>query len=384
MPIKINLNPSSFWVLSFLIFSIVLFYPPFIFYQFINESVRIIFFAIILIILFIYQSVSNYNKNIFFKILFLWFCLFGYFISSLLTNSFQGVKTSIGYSIILMFALLIFSIVQSKIKVQFFKYMFNIYVLFFFILPIFCICNFLINLLTPTFNFLTPFFSDSVYSYNASFFGLTIPKYIFGINISRHFFFFIEPVYLSFFYLINVFVISNFIPKHSRFFKKLNIIGGLLTASFFFFIGFIIIKFLKMSFLYKRISILGMILLSIIFKDSISTFLSNSSFDDRFLRIDIGIEIIKNYNIEKLFFGTGYLFDHGFSKGVSSGLLTSFIEGGLVGLFTPLIFVLFICQGNKVLIAIVLMSLILFEPFKFPFFWFAIILLGNLPKDNNI
>ena len=119
MPIKIYLNPSSFWVLSFLIFTIVLFYPPFVFYQFINESVRIIFFAIILITLFIYQSVSNYNKNIFFKILFLWLCLFGYFISSLLINGFQGAKTSIGYSIILMFALLIFSIVQSKIKVQF-------------------------------------------------------------------------------------------------------------------------------------------------------------------------------------------------------------------------------------------------------------------------
>jgi len=383
MPIKININPSSFWVLSFLIFSIVLFYPPFVFYQFINESVRIIFFAFILIVLFIYHSGIHYHKNNFFKILFLWFCLFGYFISSLLINGWLGAKTSIGYSIILIFALLLYSIVQSKIKVQFFKYMFNIYVLFFFIVPIFCICNFLINLITPSFNFLTPLFSDSVYSYDASFFGLTIPKYIFGINISRNFFFFIEPVYLALFYLINIFVISNFIPKHSNFFKNLNIIGGLLTASFFFFIGFIVIRFLKMPFLYKSISILGMILLTIIFKDSISIFLSNSSFDDRFLRVDLGVEILKNYSIEKLFFGTGYLFDHGIDKGISTGLLTSFIEGGLIGLFIPLLLSLLICQGNKVLIAIVLMSLLLFEPYKLPFFWFVIVLAGNLPKYDN-
>ena len=383
MPIKINLNPSLFWVLSFLIFTIVLLYPPFVFYQFINETVRITFFAIILVILFIYHSVINFHKNNFIKILFLWFCLTFYFISSILINGWEGAKTSIGYSIILIFSLLLFSIGQSKSKDQFFKYMLNIYITLFFIVPIFCICNFLINLITPTFNFLTPYFSDSLYAYEASFFGLTISKYIFGINFSRNFFFFIEPVYLALFYLINVFVFSAFIPKHSNIFRKLNIIGGVLTASFFFFIGYIFIRFLKMSYLYKSIIILGMILISFLFKDSISIFLSNSSFDERFFRIDLGIEILKNYNIQKLFFGTGYLFDHGVDKGISTGLLTSFIEGGLIGLLVPLILALLICQRNKVLIAIVLMSLLLFEPYKLPFFWIVIILAGNLPKYNN-
>lgn len=383
MPLKLNINPSTFWVLSFLIFFIVLFYPPFIFYQFINESIRIIFFAIILIILFIYHCVINFHKYNFFKIIFLWSCLFVYFISSVLTNGWQGVKTSIGYSIILMFALLLYSILQSKIKVQFFKYMFNIYVQFFFIVPIFCICNFLINLITPSFNFLTPLFSDSVYIYDASFFGLTIPKYIFGVNISRNFFFFIEPVYLALFYLINVFVISNFIPKHSQIFKKLNLIGGVLTASFLFFIGFILIKFFKISNLFKSISILVLIFFFIFFRGTISIFLNNSSFDDRYLRIDLGIEILKNFDIEKLFLGTGYLFDHGVDKGISMGLLTSFIEGGLIGLFIPLILALLICEGNKVLISIVFMSLLLFEPFKLPFFWFVIVLAGNLPKYRS-
>ena len=47
------------------------------------------------------------------------------------------------------------------------------------------------------------------------------------------------------------------------------------------------------------------------------------------------------------------------------------------------ILVLFICQGNKVLIAIVLMSLLLFEPFKFPFFWLVIVIAGNLPKYSS-
>jgi hypothetical protein len=383
MPLKININPSSFWVLSFLIFFIVLFYPPFVFYHFINEGVRITFFAIILIILFIYHGVIYFHKNNFIKILFLWFCLTFYFISSILINGWEGAKTSIGYSMILMFALLLYNIVQSKIKLQFFKNMFNIYVQFFFIVPIFCICNFLFNIITPSINILTPFFSDFVYNYDASFFGLSISKYISGMNVSRNFFFFIEPVFLAFFYLLNIFVISSFVPKHSQLFKKLNIIGGILTTSFFFFIGYIIIRFIKFSLLYKSISILGIILLALILKDSFFDLLNSTSYDSRFLRYDFGIQIIKNYSIEKLFFGTGYLFDHGVDKGISAGLLTSFIEGGLIGLFIPFILALFICEGNKVLISIVLMSLLLFEPFKFPFFWFVIVLAGNLPKYSS-
>lgn len=384
MSLKINLNPSLLWLLSFLILCIVLLYPPFVFFQFVNESARIILFACILITLFLYQMTCYFDRKKVFKILFLWVCLFIYFIASAVTNGMEGAKTSVGYAIILVFAVILFSIMQSENRNQFFKLMFNIYTSFFFIVPIFCICNFLLNLVSPSFNFLTPYFSEFKYNYQVSPFGLIIPKSILGINLSRNFFFFIEPVYLALFYLINVLVIGKNVPKYSRIFILLNVIGGLLTASYFFFIGYVMVRFLKMSVSYKIVSILIAFFLGFVFIDTFSNFFSDSSYGERLLRIEIALEILKNFSNIKLFLGAGYLFDHGVAKGVSSGFFTSFIEGGLVGFLIPLVMSLIMCQGNKVLVAIVFLSLLLFEPYKLPFFWYVIVVVGSLPREITI
>jgi hypothetical protein len=361
----------------------VLIYPPFVFFQFVNEIARIIFFSTILIALFIYQITCSIKRNRISKILVLWGCLIVYFISSIIVNGKEGARTSTGYAFILAFAIILFSIFQSEKKNNFFKYIFNMYKILFLIIPIFCLSNFLLNLISPSVNILTPYFSNFTYNYLASPFGLSIPKSILGINFSRNFFFFIEPVYISLFYLINVFIIGKHIPKNSRLFINLNILGGLLTASYFFFLGYLILLFINMSFLKKVLIILISFFSSFFFYNTILNFFSESSSEERLSRLQIGIEIIKNYDLEKLFFGIGYLFDHETSKGVSSGLFTSFIEGGIIGLLIPLLFAILLCQRNKQLILIVCLSLILFEPYKMPFFWYVIILAGNLSLGLN-
>jgi hypothetical protein len=357
-----------------------LIYPPFIFFQFVNEIARIIFFAFILIILFIYQISCPIKRSRIYNILFLWSCILIYFISSVIINGKEGARTSIGYAFILVFAIILFSIFQLEKKNYLFKYIFNIYTIFFFIVPVFCICNFLLNLITPSLNFLTPNFSNFTYNYLASPFGLLIPKSILGVNFSRNFFFFIEPVYLSLFYLINVIIVGKYTKSYSRLFINLNIFGGLLTASYFFFLGYAILKFINMNYLKKAIIILLTIFISFFFNNIIINFFSESSSDDRLSRLEIGLEILKNYNFKNLFFGTGYLFDHEINKGVSSGFFTSFIEGGIIGLLIPFVIAIILCQKNIQLIVIVCLSLLLFEPYKMPFFWYTIALAGNLNK----
>lgn len=385
MNFKINTNPSLLWLFSLFVLCIVLVYPPFVFFQFMNESFRIVVFASVLIILFVIQINSPIKRNKFSKILFLWFCAIVYFFSSILINGLEGARTSIGYVLILFFGILLFSIFQSEKNNKLYKFTFNLYIVLFSIVPIFCICNFILNLITPSINILTPYFSYFTYNYSASPFGLSIPKSFLGINFTRNFFFFIEPVYLAFFYLLNVFIVGKHISKYSRIFIYLNIFGGFLTASFFFFFGYLILKFINISILKKATIILVLVFLSFFYYNTVNDFFSESSSEERFSRIELGIVILKNYNFEKLLFGTGYLFDHEVSKGFSSGFLTSFIEGGIIGLLIPLLIAILFCQRKSQLILVVILSLILFEPYKMPFFWYVIVIVGNLNlEDNNI
>ena len=109
-------------------------------------------------------------------------------------------------------------------------------------------------------------------------------------------------------------------------------------------------------------------------------FFMESSYADRLLRVEIGMEILENFDIQRVLVGAGYIFDFGFDRGVSSGILSSFIEGGLIGLCIPLMLGFVICWHNKALLVLFLLSLVLFESFKLPFLWFAIIIAGEASK----
>lgn len=366
--------------MAFFAILIAILYPPFIFFQFVNEVLRIALFAVILICLFIYQVISSYRIRKLSTIGILWILLSVYLIASINTNLGEGLRTSIGYSMILAFAMTLYSITQSQHNDVFFSTAFNIYVKLFFLIPIFCCINFILNLISPSVNFLTGNFSQFIYNYQASPFGLSIPRSILGINLTRNFFFFIEPVYLAIFYLLNIFIIGKSIKKHSRLFIIINIIGGFLTASYLFFLGYLIVKLLTLRPLVKTLVIFIAGLLILVVSSGLNDFFMESSYADRLLRVEIAMEILGNFDVGRLFVGTGYLADTGFDRGVSSGILTSFIEGGMIGLCIPLTMVLIFCWHNKALLVLFLLSLVLFESFKLPFFWFAVIIASEGSK----
>ena len=367
-------------LLAFFVLVIILLYPPFVFFQFVNEIMRIVLFAIIVISLFIYHLLSSYKIRKLSTIGILWLFLIIYFVASVNTNFGEGLRTAIGYSMILIFAMTLYSVLQSERKDIFFTNVFNIYVKMFFLIPIFCSINFILNLISPSVNFLTESFSQFIYNYQASPFGLSIPRSILGINFTRNFFFFIEPVYLAIFYLINIFIVGKSIEKHSRLFIVINLIGGFLTASYLFFIGFFLMWFLTLRPFVKTLVILIAGPLILVFSSWFNDFFMVSSYADRLLRVEIGMEILENFDVERVLVGAGYIFDFGFDRGVSSGILASFIEGGLIGLCIPLMLVFVICWHNKALLVLFLLSFVLFESFKLPFLWFAIIIAGEASK----
>lgn len=377
-----NINFYTFItkLLAFFILVITLLYPPFVFFQFVNEVMRIVLLAIILISLFVYHLISSYKIKKLSTIGILWIFLLIHLIASINTNFGEGLRTAIGYSMILIFAMTLHSVLQSERKDVFFTNVFKIYVKVFFLIPIFCCINFILNFISPSVNFLTGSFSQFVYTYQASPFGLSIPRSILGINFTRNFFFFIEPVYLAIFYLINIFIVGKSIEKHSRLFIIVNLIGGFLTASYLFFLGFFLIKFLRFRPMAKTLFAFILGLMIFFFSSWFIDFFMESSYADRLLRVEIGMEILENFDIQRVLVGVGYIFDFGFDRGVSSGILSSFIEGGLIGLCIPLMLGFVICWHNKALLVLFLLSLILFESFKLPFLWFAIIIAGEASK----
>jgi hypothetical protein len=371
-------NIPSF--LAFCTIGILLFYPPLAFFIFVSDVVRIFIFVMLIFGLIAYNLSGSIPADKIGVILMLCICVFGYLLGALYANPGEGGRSALGYSLILAFAIIVFSLLQSAKNEGFFTYLFHYYHLFFLITPVFAIINFVINIFTPGLNFLTETFSLFAYQYQASPFGLVLYRSILGINVSRSMFFFIEPVFLSFFYLINIFVVGKKMTNVNKHFILLNVIGGVLSASFFFYIGYIVLKVIKLSHVYKIAILVGLVIAFFIFQKGFPSLVDSTSYDDRYLRLQIGFEILKSYGMERILLGSGFLFDHGYGKGVSSGILSSVIEGGLVGILVPLTIAIIFCERNVSLLLLVIFSLLLFEPFKFPFFWVALILAGQISK----
>ena len=358
-------------ILATFIFFIILFYPPLAFQVILNDNLRIILFSFSLFFLtltnFKYKSQNNILINNIILIISLIFL-----ISSIISNKANTINTALGYSSILIFSTLLFRIKSKIISKIFFNKITTLYIKFFIIVSVFSISNFFLNLFTTSLNFSSSIFSIYAYDYNVSIFGFIIYKYILGIRISRSFFFFIEPVYLAFFYLVNIFIISKYIKN--KYFKIFNIVAGFATSSFFFIFGYLILIFLKFKNIYKIIIGIFIFILLLIYKFEIIQFFDSSSLSDRQERLQIGYELIQNIGIKTILFGNGYLFEYDSNKGVGSAMITLLLEGGVIALISTLSLIYFYCRKEKYLLILVFFSLILFEPNKYPLFWLTIVL----------
>ncbi len=357
-----------FYLLTFLICFI---YPPLVFNYIINDTFRIILFIIHFIILnFLYIYFTNrlnYNKLII-LLLFIVTAICNYFSS----NESYTFINSLNYLLITSFGILFYELFENK-KTNFLAKYARYYINIFYVISIFSILNFIYNLF-PFINLnLNSFPIDKFeYDYNVSIFGISIRKEFFGINISRNQFFFVEPVFISLFYVFNVFFVSNSITKNKKRFIFLNLIGGLLTFSFLFYIlsTFLFFRRMKkksiMFLIYAPLLILLIIILSISF--------DTSSYLDRIIRFNYGLEIIKNMSVKNLITGgSQFGLNSDIESGVSAGILSLLIEGGIFNLILHVSIFKYIIK-NKDLFLIILISLFVFEPYKYPFFWISLLI----------
>jgi hypothetical protein len=370
--------------LGFAAFGITLLYPPLVFYGFMNDTFRIALFGLVLLCLFFSQLMNTYHRSNFGGLIYCWIILAIYTVAGLYVNINGSIRSTIGYAMILFFSICLFSMVKAERNEKFPLALLKYYVAFFYVVPVLAVANFVINIFLPSFNFLTPYLAENPYHYNISPFGLSVTKPIFGINFGRNFFYFVEPVYLALFYLVNVFVIGPIVGKRSLF-VKLNIIGGIVTFSYLFFAGYIILKTFQMRKLYRVVIISLVVIFYLAFQSiALPGLLETSSVDNRFFRIETALQFIGQIGIGKILFGIGIEYEYISDFGINAGLLSTVIENGIFGLFFLSSIMLLFAQKNKFIIVIILLGLLTVEPFKLPLFWLAVVLAGEMSKAKYI
>lgn len=359
---------------------ICLFYSPFVFFAFVNDIVRLTAFVLLLFFLFSKSLLQKISLNQVFKNVISLGLVFIYCGASLYINmNSEGFRSAIGYSLILFLSYLLYVLIYSNFV--FYTSLLDNYIKIIYLILFSVIINFLFNLFFSSANFLTSYFPNNFsYDYSASVFGLSIKKVILGINISRNFWFFIEPVYTAPFYLINIFLIGPLIQFKNKWFIRLNVISGLLSFSYLFFIGYAILYLLKNKPYYLSfiLSIISILIVYLNFDFEGASLVTSSSSSDRLLRMDLALEVLSKFSLSKLLLGSGYLFSQSLEMGVSAGIFSSFIEGGLIGMIIPFILCLIYTNFNKLLFCIVILSLLVVEPYKMPYFWITILIVGKL------
>jgi hypothetical protein len=372
----------------FLIFTflILLIFPPFVFVNLIPSIFRSILFFIFLCILIIKEfsilkiKFSEVLSRYWTHFLFLFIYLIIIIIRSFIFNF--DFLISFGYYLIFLSATLFHIIIfhsEKKIVKKFIKY----YIFFFKIICIFIILNFLCNLFfSINIGFLSTLFSNENYEYNVSIFGISINKFFGPINVSRNFFYFIEPVFASIFFIFNIFFISECLnTKEKNHFLMINLIAGILTFSFLFFVLLILVFFLKSISKFKIKQIFLGVPIALLLAFLIFSIFDSSSILERSIRFQAAFEEISTMKFIDYIFGFGYLKEYSLDRGFSAGILNLLLEGGAI-IYLIFLYFLFSLSNSRLLFFICFISLFVLEPNKFPFFWISFTLSSYVFKTK--
>jgi hypothetical protein len=356
---------------ALLIFIPALLYPPILFTDKISGALRIGLF--IFLVAYFFLASKRVSKND--VIIFLLLLLFSASLVSVNFDNLDGLRASGSTMLTVVFAWAMSRAVKENVRYK--NLLINFYINFFKVVPISSLLSVIFLVTAGELNLFNVYLEG--YDYWFTPFGAVFAKDFLGVSVYRSFSFFHEPVYLALFYAVNVFLISPSLKEKSKVFFIVNVVGGILTFSYLFFILSLIlifsIKITKISI--KEYSYLLLVAVGLIILDSQINLFSSSSLSDRWERANFFFNAMEDANILQLMFGHGLALETGFDRGFSAGLFTTIYEVGIVNLIIIFIFIFVLKMPSKkfYIFLVLCTALLVFEPTKLPLFWILVIVL---------
>ena len=225
-----NLNKFYIgYIKASIMFLPVILYPPIIFATMVPPQIRIGGYLLLNLYIFFYQKrYFKYDIYIFCMLLFL-----SIIMASRNIFGTGGLLTAGNYLLTLFFGWgLCRYLSTSKYRTELFI---GLYIKFFILISTFSVLSVLFMVTFGELNLFGLNYDLNHYDYKVTPFGLLLVKTIGTFKVYRSFFYFIEPLYVSIFYVANIFFIVPYMKNNSRLFFIANLIGGMLTYSYAFY-----------------------------------------------------------------------------------------------------------------------------------------------------
>ena len=258
----------------------------------------------------------------------------------------------------------------------------GLYVQFFYLISIFSLLSLIYFLTLGEFDLFG--FKSDVAAHLVTPFGVLFKRPVGDFAVYRSFFYFVEGAHLAIFYAVNIIVVAPLLKDKAVSFKRVNLLGGILTMSMtFYVILFVLYGSKKITSISGAISIfVGTVFL--IYLIQIFDVASFSSADDRGGRFLLFFILMAEANVTQLLFGHGVTFFEtlGFAKPFNSGFTLSIYETGFVGLAMQMI-ILFTLSPHFILFVFFLLASNVLDPIHQPLFWFFIIITSQALKNES-
>ena len=360
-----------------LIFTPVLLYPPLCLTYNVSDSLRIGLFVLLISYLFLAtRSISRIDMTIAALFLFLtvsvWYTNYAYM---------DGLRTAGSTMLTLAFAWSMRRAVNKNERVK--NALVKFYTNFFILIPTFSVLSIIYLYIFGELN-LFNLDGGEHGTYIFTPFGILLSKDFAGIfEVYRSFSYFLEPVLLAVFYVANIFLVAPHLKSKSRLFLISNVIGGILTFSYLFFVlSFLIIFLNKVRAISMRSGIYILLFaICVQFFLQIDIFAS-SSLSDRVERMNYFLEAMGASDIYQFMLGHGFVQDTGFDRGFSGGLFTTIYEVGVVNLMAITYFVFILVNKNYQILLLFLAAQLAVEPIKMPLCWVLVVVLAAVMPER--
>ncbi len=361
-------------IFAITVFIYAILYPPFISIVFVPDNIRIAFeFFTLLFLLFVYIKYRFFSIP---KLLII-FIIITLLTYLLVINDPINLLSSLNKII---FIILLIKVLQEKASLtEYFRIFWIVLWSALSLAAILCFISFHLNLLK--FHELEHVISYYYY-YSHPILGNIRPKDYEMFQLGRVAGYMFEHGQLAFFFGFNVIASKYLIddPLQCKMFMIINLLAGMVTFSFTFYI-LLPITLLYAMYIYKKwrndlliSTIYMMMVLSIIFFLFWGVGLEDySSLADREARFNIGLSMLLNNNIKTMLFGNGIAFtleEGGLS--ISSGLFNILVSRGLLCLIYIMYLTYQYTKYNIPLLIYILLYNMAFEFYWAPIFWLGV------------